>query len=462
MLNRQYLWKTTFGSKIAVTNIVLVANAIVWYASILMVLENSLLTVGEKSWLDPNSQIAIWGLHFAGLILSAFIGAKISGRIDRTKFLILWMILNTASSLALFGLNYTNFTIAAVLVSLFGISFGLGMPMCMSYFSDSVPVENRGRASGAIMLISGIGIFAFAAAPLNLFELGILLSMWRLSILVIFLAAKSSLRVEPKKGTISFKNVLNQRSFLTYYVPWVLFSFVNFLVPLQPTVGFEPSETTFLIQIFCIGIFAVAGGFLLDSIGRKRIAITGFVMLGLSAAARGLDATSAPSLFFSAILEGSAWGLLFVLFIFTLWGDLSYSLPSDKYYVVGVTPFFISMLIGVTFGNQIANSLPATSLFPFAAFFLFIAVLPLFYSPETLPDKIIKGRELKSYLEKAQKFAQKETEKNQRNETKKDQEKDEDEAEKECENDGEEQDYVEFEVGQEVMEKAQELAEKYY
>jgi flagellar biosynthesis component FlhA len=120
------------------------------------------------------------------------------------------------------------------------------------------------------------------------------------------------------------------------------------------------------------------------------------------------------------------------------------------------------MLIGVTFGNQIANSLPATSLFPFAAFFLFVAVLPLFYSPETLPDKIIKGRELKSYLEKAQKFAQKESEKNQRNETKKDQEKDEDETEKECENDGEEQDYVEFEVGEEVMEKAQELAEKYY
>jgi MFS family permease len=242
----------------------------------------------------------------------------------------------------------------------------------------------------------------------------------------------------------------------------VLFSFINFLVPLQPTAGGQPSESILLIQTASLAIFAVLGGFLLDFIGRKRIAITGFILLGLAAAARGIDYTGTSSLYFSAIFEGTAWGLLLVLFILTLWGDLSDTLPSHKYYVIGVIPFFVSMFIGFTVGNQIEDNLPATSLFPFAAFFLFIAVLPLFYSPETLPDKIIKGRELKSYLEKAQKFAQKETEKQKRNETKKDQEKDEDETEKECENEEEEQDYVEFEVGQEVVEKAQELAEKYY
>ena len=188
MLNRQHLWASSFVSKIAATNVFLVANAIVWYASILMVLESSLGTVGEKSWLEPSSQIVIWGLHFAVLIFSALIGAKIAGRINRTRFLILWMTLNVASSLTLFGLNYTNFIITATLVSLYGMSFGLGMPMCMSHYSDSVPVENRGRTSGIIMLITGIGVLTLVAAPLNFFEIGIALSIWRLSSLVIFLA----------------------------------------------------------------------------------------------------------------------------------------------------------------------------------------------------------------------------------------------------------------------------------
>jgi hypothetical protein len=38
---------------------------------------------------------------------------------------------------------------------------------------------------------------------------------------------------------------------------------------------------------------------------------------------------------------------------------------------------------------------------------LFLAVLPLFYAPETLPEKVRKERELKFYVEKAQEVAQK-------------------------------------------------------
>ena len=167
------------------TNIVLVANAVVWYAGILIVLENNLGTVGQQTWLSTNIQLFIWGLHFAALIFSAIIGAKISGKISE-RFSYLWIALNIFSSLTLFGLGFTNFIVTTGLVILFGVSFGLGMPMCMSKYSDSVPIENRGRASGIIMLVSGIGIFGLAAAPLNLLEVGIILSIWRLSGLFVF------------------------------------------------------------------------------------------------------------------------------------------------------------------------------------------------------------------------------------------------------------------------------------
>jgi hypothetical protein len=105
------------------------------------------------------------------------------------------------------------------------------------------------------------------------------------------------------------------------------------------------------------------------------------------------------------------------------------------------------MLIGITIGNQIINVLPATSLFPFAAFFFFIAVLPLFYAPETLPEVVMKGRDIKSYTEKALKKAQEQTNKGFRKaETRRS--KDDDECKQE-------------ETGDE-FEKARKLAEKYY
>jgi MFS family permease len=448
MLRKQSFGISGIGSKITVTNIILVANAFVWYATILTVLESTIRSVGEESLLEPTYQILVWCIHFAGLIFSALIGATLAKRINRMKFLLVWMTLNVASSLTLFALSSTNPIIAVALVLLYGVSFGIGMPACMSNYSDSIPVENRGRVGGMVMLVSGISFFAFGVVPFNLLEIGIVLSIWRLSSLILFLIVKSSVRVELKRGADSFKLVISQRSFLAYYVPWVMFSFVNFLVPLQPTIVGETAEIGLLIQTVFLAIFAILGGFFLDFIGRKRIAITGFVMLGLSAAARGIDSTSLGSLYFSAIFEGTAWGLLLVLFLLTLWGDLSYSSPSDKYYALGVMPFFVSMLIGLTLGKQIVDKLPPTALFPFAAFFLFVAVLPLFYATETLPEKTMKDRDLKSYLEKAKKVAQKEAEK--------DQKQAKDKAEKE--------DKESTEEPQETPEdeEARKLAEKYY
>jgi len=49
----------------------------------------------------------------------------------------------------------------------------------------------------------------------------------------------------------------------------------------------------------------------------------------------------------------------------------------------------------------------AYAMLSIASFFLFLAVLPLFYAPETLPEKEIKERELKEYLKKARKIKEK-------------------------------------------------------
>jgi Sec-independent protein translocase protein TatA len=61
--------------------------------------------------------------------------------------------------------------------------------------------------------------------------------------------------------------------------------------------------------------------------------------------------------------------------------------------------------------QPILSSIPTAEVFSFASVFLFLAVLPLIYAPETLPEKLMKARDLKSYVENAKKKAQKETDK---------------------------------------------------
>ena len=75
------------------------------------------------------------------------------------------------------------------------------------------------------------------------------------------------------------------------------------------------------------------------------------------------------------------------------------------------------------------------------------------YAPETLPEKTMKDRELRNYIEKAQKEVEKARER--KNET-------ENEQEKCARNETEVCDSKNLKVDQEEMDKACEIAGKYY
>jgi MFS family permease len=396
MLKKQSYSLSGLVNRNTLVIIILVFNAFVWYYTVLVLLQTTINNV----W--------VWFIHFSALIFSALIGASLVKKIERSKLLISWMILGIISSITFFELNSPSVLVVSSLALLLGASLGLGMPTCMSYYTDCVPVENRGRVGGITILLSGIGIFAFGIAPISdNFILGIVLAVWRLSSLIVFLSVKSLQTIERKRNFSSYKLILSQHSFVLYFAPWVMFSLVNYLaVPFQPNPHGEPSDLM-LIQTGFMGIFAVLGGFFIDSVGRKRVAIAGFAMLGLGTAVLGLSSNSLI-LYFNAIIDGIAWGFLLVLFVLTLWSDLSYNSSSDSYYALGVLPFFASRFLELTVGPYILDNVKSSAaLFSLTAFFLFMAVLPLFYAPETLPEKSIRERELKSYIEKAKKAKEK-------------------------------------------------------
>ena len=114
-------------------------------------------------------------------------------------------------------------------------------------------------------------------------------------------------------------------------------------------------------------------GFIADKWGRKRLIIVGFIVLGIGYAVIGLTTNVYGSIIYT-VLDGIAWGIFFVLFLLTLWGDLAQTRNSDKFFFLGALPYISSYFMQLLFAPYLQGILP-TAIFSFAAFFLFFAVL---------------------------------------------------------------------------------------
>lgn len=365
----------------------------------------------SKRLLEPQANAFINTFYF-GVIISMLIGAILSERIKQPHLISAWIIFGAfASLLPLLGASNSIITQPTINFIL-GFSLGLGLPSCLAYLAEFTTFQNRGRISGLILLLSTL------CAPLLLLVLlkGDLLIvsmtsfLWRIASFLAFPWLKSTETTE-KKPT-SFLGVLRNRSFLFYFVPLLMFCFVDSFEKAYFESFFEAEFFEFnkAIEPIFGAVFALVGGLLADRIGRKKVIIYGFTSLGIAYALMGLAPLWIGSWYFYSIIDGIAWGIFYVMFVLVLWGDIAYhDQRKEKYYSIGGIPFFLSGLLVMFFIPQL-KGIPkenAFASFSLAAFFLFLAVLPLIYAPETLPEKQIKERELKSYIEKAKKAKEK-------------------------------------------------------
>jgi sugar phosphate permease len=327
-----------------------------------------------------------------------------------------------------------------------GAFFGLGLPTFTGYFTANTQTKSRAKLGGlAVLLVvlsyAAIVAIADGSALLVAGGLAALLAI-NLALLVRFNPQE---KIIDSKNDVSYHAVVTNRTFYLYIIPWLMLSLINDLT-MQVNVNYFTTlnlSNYILIENILAGVSAVICGFLADSKGRKRLALMGFILLGLGYATLGLFDKDIYGAWFYITVDGVAGGIFLALFLITIWGDIAQERNGEKYYFLGLLPYLLSTLAGATIGNYVTRIISEGTIFSFAAFFLFAATLPLFYAPETLPDKVMKDRDLKSYIENAKKKAQKEEEKNQQNQT------------KEPENPGASQDDPNYE-------EAKKLAEKYY
>ena len=428
------------NKKAVAINTIIIANAFIWYSYGF----NYLLTAIKSANFDI---LPIIEIHFLGLFLALILGQLFSGKIkNKLTFLQLWIFTGVFLSLLplITGTNYIGILIFSIIV---GANFGFGIPTCLSYFSFTTEPRNRGKLGGILFLVIGAGGFLISTIAIGSYIMvALILAIWRSTGLLFLLLLKPEKHLAPERQ-MHYKDILTNRSFLLYFIPWVMFLIVNSLS--FPVIGnkFNADLVTFSghLEFVLIGISGVFFGFLVDLKGRKRLVVIGAAMLGFGYAILAFTG-NIYGWWIYTFIDGITWGIFVMLFIFTIWGDLAEGRNSEKIYAIGLMPYLFSTLIRYSLGPYLTNAFADSgfaTIFSFFSFFLFIAVFPLVFAPETLPEQIIKDNDVQSYIKKAQKQVDKGRVKNS------------DKKYNQSSNKSKQEE-------QEEYEKARELAEKYY
>jgi MFS family permease len=377
---------------------IVIVNTFSWYFPLYLFFKSIL---EESTFL-----LAALGVQLVAVVASAILGTTLVRRfLNRDALLSVWMFVGTVTSSLMVTLQAYNMLFILLVSFLSGISLGLGFPSCLAYFGDYSIEENRGSLAGVTFFASGVCILLIGLV-LNFSTLvvgALILAAWRGTGLFLFLLMRSKQDYRKENAIeVSYQSILLDRSFLLYLVPWIMFCLINFLEAPVVDLFLGKDFTSFIpITEYGIGGFvALIGGIFADSVGRKRLVILGFILLGIGYAMLGLFSEIVLSWYLYIILDGVAWGIFSLMFYLVIWAELSRDKTKEKYYLIGTFPFLISSYIQILF-IPYARLIPVSAAFSLASFFLFLAVLPLVYAPETLTQKKIELRRLRKYVDKA-------------------------------------------------------------
>jgi len=384
---------------------VLLFNTFSWYY-----LERLIITKAGYAFPAGSLENLVLEATFPiSIIVSAVVGSTVLSGVSKRKTLTGWVLAGVAASLwsaIPFGSAFVGALSTTIVL---GVSLGIGLPTCLDYMRSCTPIGNRGKLGGIALfgaLVCVPFIYVLMSAS-SLWIAALTLVGWRLfSLPFARLTSESADCLAETMGKrSSFRGVLRMRTFVLYFVAWLMFSLVDFGSVVGAANVSQFGVLVKAVEPAFAGVSTLIGGIVSDWVGRKKVLIFGFVSLGVAYAVVGLFSSFPAAWILYFAVDGVALGLLWVLFMIVLWGDMA-SEGSEKFYALGEIPFFLTEIISVLLVSYV-QEIPENNIFSLAAFFLFLAVLPLLFAPETLPEKNIRDRELKIYIEQAKKMEQK-------------------------------------------------------
>jgi MFS family permease len=385
-----------------------VINTYSWFFPLYILFEGTLTSIVS----DYSIFELITGVHYLAAFVSAFAGVFLADKMgNRDRVLISWMFMGAVVSLLLGFIPIANSIPYLYIVSLlFGVSLGLGFPLILAHFAD-YNAKKIGERAGTTFFVSGFGILiAGLATTLLPFAVAIaVFAIWRMIGCVSFAFVRPK-DVKDTRSKVTYRSILEQRSFILYFIPWIMYCIINFFEASLLKDFFGPDFSYFVpVAEFGIGgLVALSAGYLVDRIGRKIVIAVGYVMLGVGYAFLGLFPGNMLSWYLYVVVDSFSLGIFALTFFIVIWGELAQEKSKSKYYLLGEMPYLIFSYLGIIVRPYI-DVIPVSSAFSLAALFLFLAVLPLMYAPETLPEAEIRRRELRKYVERAKKTKEKYT-----------------------------------------------------
>ena len=397
-LKQRNVWRDFFPA------FIIVVNSLTWNTLAYAIFSN---TINNLS-ISPVETLTLFGVHYFGVSISAILGSIFFPRARKIS-LSLWMLAGTFISILLITIPNNDSLVNVLISFFFGVSIGAGLPSSLAYFADATIVENRGFFGGISFFFVGLVtmLFAVTAFLLSNIVVVLMITIWRTIGLVLFLFTFKDTRAEHRQNVSSYSHILGKRELFLYLMPWVMFCLVNWMeAPLLENLFGELHSLIGFIEVAIAGLFALAGGIIADFSGRKRVIIIGFIILGVEYAVLSLLSGMPVSWYIYTAFDGIAWGMFASVFFMTIWGDLAGDYVKEKYYVAGGLPYLLASFLSILVKPYV-GIIPLGTAFSLASFFLFLAVIPLMYAPETLPEKKIREKELRKYIEKAKKLKEK-------------------------------------------------------
>jgi len=398
---RKFLGENSISKCNFLTITILFVSIFGWYYMTLPMFNNML------TGLDNTQSLIIWATFYLSIIATALLGTFLSNRFDRVKFISIWSIISAIASLLPMLITLGNFSQVWMVSFLLGATFGVGVPSCLAYFAESTVVENRGRVGGITFLIANFSTI-FLAIMVNNVDfviITIVFAALRIMGLVILWLKPENQEVSKKKSEVTFVSIFKDRTFRLYFLAWSMFPLVDSFerVLVDNHLNSTLLENMGMVETLVAAVSILVAGLLCDWIGRKKIILSGFVALGIAYALIGFFPDIEPVWYLYFIVDGFAWGVFLLIFLVILWGDIAQINKSEKFYTLGSIPYFLSSIIPPLLTHISISEIDVHTAFSVAAFFLFVAIMPLVFAPETLPEKKMELRRLRSFAEEAQK-----------------------------------------------------------
>jgi hypothetical protein len=125
IIRKKVAWKKSLPA------IILVLNSFVWYVITYLVFS----TIVNELELLELEKLGLFTPYFMGIAVSSIIGSRIFPR-ARVNFLYLWLFIGAVATLLLITIPINGIVANALFALFLGISIGIGLPSCLSYFAN--------------------------------------------------------------------------------------------------------------------------------------------------------------------------------------------------------------------------------------------------------------------------------------------------------------------------------------